>query len=75
MYIASAPGSTVEEYLCVISLIAAKLEMYVSSGVVNPIRLANRELTAEDRPLNDERQMHQREISEYEEEGGECCSV
>jgi hypothetical protein len=47
--------------------------MYVSSGVVDQIRLANRELTAEDRPLNDERQMHQREISEYEEEGGECC--
>jgi hypothetical protein len=31
--------------------IAAKLEMYVLSGVVDPIRLDNRELAAENRPL------------------------
>lgn len=31
--------------------IAAKLEMYVSSVLVAPIRLDNRELTVEDRPL------------------------
>jgi hypothetical protein len=31
--------------------IAAKLEMYVSSVLVDPIRFDNRELTVEDRPL------------------------
>lgn len=31
--------------------IADKLEMYVSSGVVDPMTLDNAELTVEDRPL------------------------